>query len=87
MDTSTIRIFGVLIRDKAIEDNCVQEILGRYSSSIKTRLGLHDVEHSHSHPHGLILIQVIGTGEEMDRFEKELYMIEGVEVQHMFFEV
>ncbi|MFA8435765.1 MAG: hypothetical protein ACEPOZ_14710 [Marinifilaceae bacterium] len=87
METSAIRIFGILIRDKEVEAGCVQEILGRYSNSIKTRLGLHDVEHAQSHPHGLILIQVIGSDEEMDRFEKELYMIEGAEVQHMFFEM
>lgn len=87
METSTIRIFGILIRDRGVEAGCVQEILTRYADSIKTRLGLHDVEQSSAHPHGLILIQLIGSGEETDRFEKELYMIEGIEVQHMIFEL
>ncbi|MBI9057977.1 hypothetical protein L3049_13045 [Labilibaculum sp. DW002] len=86
METSAIWIFGVLIRDKEKEDGCVQKILVRYADSIKTRLGLYDVEHRDSHPQGLLLIQVIGSEKEMDLFEKEIYMIEGVEIQHMMFE-
>lgn len=86
METAAIWIFGVLIRDKEKEAGCVQEILVRYADSIKTRLGLYDVEHRASHPHGLLLIQVIGSEEEMELFEKEIYMIEGVEIQHMMFE-
>ncbi|MGQ1910490.1 hypothetical protein ACT3CE_11985 [Marinifilum sp. RC60d5] len=82
---STIRIFGILIRDKEKEKACVQQILARYVNSIKTRLGIYDIEHSESHPYGLILIQVVGTEKEMDQFEKEIYMIDGVEIQHMFF--
>jgi UTP-glucose-1-phosphate uridylyltransferase len=86
MIKSAIRIFGILIRDKDKENGCVQEILARYVNSIKTRLGVYEVEHAESHPYGLILIQVIGSEEDMDRFEKEIYAIEGVEIQHMFFE-
>ena len=86
MIKSAIRIFGILIRDKEKESGCVQEILARYVNSIKTRLGIYEVEHSENHPYGLILIQVIGSEEEMERFEKEIYAIEGVEIQHMFFE-
>ncbi|BAX80949.1 hypothetical protein [Labilibaculum antarcticum] len=86
METSAIWIFGVLIHDKEKEDGCVQKILVRYADSIKTRLDLFNVEHWEGHPHGLLLIQVIGSEEEMDLFEKEIYMIEGVEIQHMMFE-
>ena len=86
METSAIRIFGILIRDKEKEDGCLQKILVRYVDSIKTRLGVYDVEHQESHPYGLLIIQVIGSEEEMVRFEKEIYMIEGVEIQHMIFE-
>lgn len=82
---STIRILGILIRDKDKENGCVQEILARYVNSIKTRLGIYEVEHAESYPYGLILIQVIGSEKDMDRFEKEIYAIEGVEIQHMFF--
>ncbi|GAB7086679.1 hypothetical protein [Marinifilum fragile] len=82
---STIRIFGILIRDKDKENGCVQEILARYVNSIKTRLGIYEVEHVENYPYGLILIQVIGSEKDMDRFEKEIYAIEGVEIQHMFF--
>lgn len=87
MEKLSIRIFGILIRNKEREGGCVQEILARYSPYIKTRLGIHDVEHTQSYPHGLIIIQLIGTDEVIDRFEKELYIIEGIEVQHMFFEL
>ena len=86
MITSAIRIFGILIRDKQLENGCVQEILARYVNSIKTRLGIYEVEHKESHPYGLILIQVIGSEEEMERFEKEIYAIDGVEIQRMFFD-
>lgn len=87
MEKLAIRIFGILIRNKKREGGCVQEILARYSPSIKTRLGIHDVEHTQSYPHGLIIIQIIGSDDLIERFEKELYMIEGIEVQHMFFEL
>jgi len=86
MKTSAIRIFGILIRDKDKEDGCLQEILVRYVNSIKTRLGVYNVEHQESHPYGLLLIQVIGSDLEMEQFEKEIYMIEGVEIQHMVFD-
>lgn len=86
MKASAIRIFGILIRDKEKEDGCVQNILSKYANCIKTRLGVYDVEHRSSHPHGLILIQVVGSDKEMEQFEKEIYMIEGVEIQHMIFE-
>jgi len=43
------------------------------------------VEDRENYPYGLILVQVVGKEEEMNRFEKEIYMIEGVEIQHMFF--
>lgn len=85
MIKSAIRIFGILIRDKDKENGCVQKILARYVNSIKTRLGIYEVEHAENHPYGLILIQVIGSEEDMERFEKEIYAIEGVEIQHMFF--
>ncbi|RUT78654.1 hypothetical protein [Ancylomarina longa] len=86
MISSTIRIFGILIRDKEKEDGCIQKILARYVNSIKTRLGIYDVEDRQNYPYGLIFIQVVGNEEDMNRFEKEIYMIEGVEIQHMFFQ-
>lgn len=87
MKTAAIWIFGILIVDKEKENGCVQKILIQYADSIKTRLGLYDVEHQKSYPHGLLLIQVVGSENEMKQFEKEIYMIEGVEIQHMMFEV
>ena len=86
MKTAAIWIFGILIRDKKKEDGCVQKILAQYADSIKIRLGIYDVERRKSHPQGLLLIQVIGSEKEMEKFEKEIYMIEGVEIQHMMFE-
>jgi hypothetical protein len=82
---SEIRILGVFVseRDKAAAK--VQDILTKYGCSIKTRLGLHELELSNCGSCGLIILELIGDVNECLRLENELWAIDGVKIQKMVF--
>jgi len=79
-----IRILGVLITDRQKEAGKVQEVLTKFGCSIKTRLGLHEVSDMCS-ASGLIIIELTGTIAEMEKLEKELKTIGGIQTQRMIF--
>jgi len=81
-----IRILGVLITDRQKEAGKVQEVLTKYGCSIKTRLGLHEVSDLCS-TSGLIIIELAGASADMDmdKLEKELKIIGGIQTQRMIF--
>ena len=80
-----IRILGVFIKDREKESGNVQRLLTSFGCSIKTRLGLHDIDDNSSRPYGLIVLELTGLTEEMDKLELELRKLEGVEIQRMIF--
>lgn len=55
----------------------MQEILTKYGCNIKVRLGLHEAGDVCSNQ-GLIILQLTGGEEAIDKFEKELNALEGV---------
>jgi hypothetical protein len=79
------RIVGVHITDRALNAGQVQELLSRHARLIRTRLGIHDVSESLASPHGLILLETVGTDADIDAFSDELRRLPGVQVQSMFF--
>jgi hypothetical protein len=79
------RIVGVHVTDRAQHAGQVQEVLGRYARLIRTRLGLHEVSESQASPHGLILLETVGSEADIDAFSDELRRLPGVQVQSMFF--
>ncbi len=79
-----IRILGVLITDRQKEAGKVQAVLTKYGCLIKTRLGLHEVSDLCS-TSGLIIIELTGASADIDKLEKELKIIGGIQTQRMIF--
>jgi len=79
------RIVGIHITDRAVAAGRVQEILSKYSGNIRTRLGLHDVHDNVASPNALILIEAVGSHQEIDALSDELRRLSGIQVQSMFF--
>ncbi len=81
-----IRILGVLITNREKEAGSVQGLLTKFGCSIKTRLGLHEISTDLCSPCGLILLELIGDTSEMDKLEKELGRLSGVQLKKMVFQ-
>jgi len=79
------RILGILITDRQEEAGKVQSVLTKFGCSIKTRLGLHEVNSDLCSTSGLILLELIGEITEMDKLENELKAIGGTQTQKMVF--
>jgi hypothetical protein len=79
-------ILGVRISDRMTEANRVQSILTTFGCSIKTRLGLHEVNEDYCSPGGLLILELSGQREEFFKLENELLRIDGLEVRKMVFE-
>jgi hypothetical protein len=79
------RIVGVHITDRASHAGEVQNILSKYGKNIRTRLGLHEISEDSASPNGLIVIEVVGSNQEIDALSDELRRLKGVQVQSMFF--
>jgi len=80
-----VRILGIMINDPTKGSDKIQGILTKYGCSIRTRLGLHDMDEELARETGLILLELIGDMQECLRLENELLALEGVEVQKMVF--
>ncbi len=78
-------VLGLYISDNMKESFKVQEVLTKFGCSIKTRLGLHNIEDDCLKSNGLILLELTGDPDEMQKLEKELFKIEGLKVQKMSF--
>ena len=79
------RILGILITDRKKEAGEVQKILTQFGSSIKTRLGLHEVGDDQLSQEGLILLELTGENEQMDNLERSLEKIGGTQTKKMDF--
>ncbi len=79
-------ILGISIFDRTQEAGHVQTLLTRYGCSIRTRLGLHEVNDSYCSKSGLIILELFGDDKEQERLEQKLTVIPGVELQKMVFE-
>ncbi len=80
-------ILGIQITDRNQEVSDLQAILSKFGCSIKTRLGLHEVEGDYCSTSGLIILELTGNREEFLKIENELLGLEGVEVKKMVFKV
>lgn len=77
-------IMGIKLDNRANSATEFQQILTKHGCIIKTRLGLHDVSDNKCAPNGIIVLELIDD-EEALICEKELYSIEGIEIQKMKF--
>ncbi len=80
-----IRILGIAVTDNATEAVSVQNLLTKFGCSIKTRLGLHEVSNDKCNSEGIILLELTGNTDEMDKLENELLKIENLKVRKMTF--
>jgi hypothetical protein len=80
-----VRILGVMINDPTQGAEKIQSILTKYGCTIRTRLGLHDIDENYATETGLMLLELRGEMQEYLRLENELLALEGVEVQKMVF--
>ncbi len=80
-----IVILGLHITDRVKESIDVQNVLTKFGCSIKTRLGLHEVQEDYCSSNGLIILELTGNTEEIVKLESELLKIEGLKVQKMTF--
>jgi hypothetical protein len=79
------RIVGIHITDRTTAAGRVQEILSKHGDRIRTRLGLHDVHDNVASPNALILLETVGSHQEIDALSDELHRLPGIQVQSMFF--
>ncbi len=79
------KILGIMVYDRIKEAGKTQEILTRYSSIIRTRLGFHELSREVCSRVGTILLVMQGEPEIIEKFQQELAEIGGIEVQVMTF--
>jgi hypothetical protein len=80
-----VRILGVMINDPSKGADRIQNILTKYGCTIRTRLGIHDIDKDYASDTGLMLLELVGDMQECLRLENELLTLEGVDVQKMVF--
>ena len=80
-----IWILGVHITDRVKEVSEVQTILTKFGCTIKTRLGLHEVNDDFCARSGLIILELTGTRDEFIKLEDELLRVDGLAVKKMVF--
>lgn len=79
-------ILGILLRKRVQTASTFQEILSRHGCIIKTRIGIHNVNDNVCSPEGVILLDVIGSHEEITALIEDIKSLEGAEIQKMSFE-
>ncbi len=80
-----VRILGVMINEPSKGSEKIQNILTKYGCSIRTRLGMHDIDEDYATETGLMLLELTGDMQECLRLENELLELECVDVQKMVF--
>ncbi len=79
------RILGIMVYDRIKEAGKTQEVLTRYASVIRTRLGFHELSRDVCSRIGTIVLVLQGEPEVWQKLQDELQEIGGVEVQVMQF--
>lgn len=77
-------IMGIRLDNRTQTAIDFQKILTNFGCSIKTRLGLHDVNANVCAPNGIILLEFIDDAEAA-KCQNELKGIDGIEIQIMKF--
>lgn len=71
----------VLLKQRSESAVKVQELLTEYGCSIRTRLGLHEVEENSCSDEGLIILQLCAPDEMVHELEKKLNSLERVKAK------
>lgn len=78
-------ILGIMVYDRIKEAGRTQEVLTKYASIIRTRLGFHELNREKCSRVGTILLVLQGDPEQWIQFRKELDQIGGIDIQVMEF--
>ena len=78
-------ILGIHITDRVRFAGEVQKVLTEFGCNIKTRLGLHEVSENYCAGEGVVLLELVGGPEILQRMTAKLAVIEGVQVKEMVF--
>lgn len=78
-----MNVMGIVINLRTAHAPKVQEILTKYGCIIKTRLGLHETDENSCSEQGVLLLQLMGDDEEINKLKEELLAVNGVRVNTM----
>lgn len=78
-------ILGIMVKEREQKATELQRIFTRFGCSIKTRLGLNELDIPGKGEAGLILLELMGDRDECLRLENELHAMQGVVVRKMTF--
>jgi hypothetical protein len=79
-------ILGIHITERTKNARQVQEALTEFGGSIKTRLGLHEVDAHVGSPNGLLLLEIVGGEARAGALVDKLGAIDGVYCKKMIFD-
>jgi hypothetical protein len=81
-------VIGVHIPNRFKHAGDVQKVLTDHGCSIRTRLGLHDVDKEYCATNGLLLLEMYGEETSLKDMMKKLKSIDdGIDVQQMIFKL
>lgn len=83
MKTKETWIMGVRISNRTHDVAAVQSILTTFGCSIRTRLGLHEIDEAGIEPGGILLLELSGDETEFLKLENALLNLDGVTVKKM----
>ena len=75
----------VHVTDRIHHAGELQQVLTEYGCSIKTRLGLHEVDKAHCAPSGLIVLEMFGDPGPIADMITKLEAITGLDVRRLDF--
>ena len=81
------RIIGINVLDRIKEVGRTQKVLSKYATSIKTRLGFHELSEDICSRNGFVILELTGEISKWDSLENELNEIGGINVQKMSFDL
>lgn len=81
------RIIGINVLDRIKEAGRTQNVLSKYATSIKTRLGFHELSEDVCSRNGFVILELTGEKTDWDKLENELNEIGGINVQKMSFDL
>jgi ribosome biogenesis SPOUT family RNA methylase Rps3 len=81
------RIIGINVLDRIKEAGRTQKVLSKYATSVKTRLGFHELSEDVCSRNGFIILELTGEISNWDNLENELNEIGGINVQKMSFDL
>ena len=81
------RIIGINVLDRIKEAGRTQKVLSKYATSIKTRLGFHELSEDICSRNGFVILELTGKNSDWDSLENELNEIGGINIQKMIFDL